>query len=265
MANGRLMQSFPADPAHSHRDRRTHPALTSVADEVCATVARLFAHVGTLALIGILAVHGWDQLQTVLAKEKVPGTGWRTTHRWHRAFTLGELDPSEKSEAYTIFRHPLGGRKDILRRTGANDKVLAELEIYRIGAEFDPARPPTANLATLMNETRPLETAGIIDSKFGPMVLFRPIGAMEAGSCVSFMRRIDDPALVISGFSCQRDTLPARRVAIGCLVNRLTLLAGGNEPKLAQLFARAELQRGKCTASENWMTDAENPKLRGTF
>ena len=40
-----------------------HPALTSFADEVCATLARLFAYMGALALLGILGIHGWDQLQ----------------------------------------------------------------------------------------------------------------------------------------------------------------------------------------------------------
>ena len=55
------------------------------------------------------------------------------------------------------------------------------------------------------------------------------------------------------------------------MLNRLTLLASGNEPKLAELFARAELKRGSCggaiasAASEDWMTGVENPLLRGTL
>jgi len=63
--------------------------------------------------------------------------------------------------------------------------------------------------------------------------------------------------------------LPARRAAIGCILNRL-LLTAGNEPKLAELFARAELGRGSCAvsatfaASMDWVTSAENLGLRGT-
>jgi hypothetical protein len=51
------------------------------------------------------------------------------------------------------------------------------------------------------------------------------------------------------------------------MLNRLTLLASGNEPKLAELFARAELKRGSCTnaatVSADWVMGAENPRLRG--
>ena len=57
------MQSFPASHGPTPLSDRIHPALTSFADEVCATLARLFAYVGALALFGILAVHAWDQLQ----------------------------------------------------------------------------------------------------------------------------------------------------------------------------------------------------------
>ncbi len=33
------------------------------------------------------------------------------------------------------------------------------------------------------------------------------------------------------------------------MLNRLILLTAGNDPKLAELFARAELKRGSCAAS----------------
>ena len=64
--------------------------------------------------------------------------------------------------------------------------------------------------------------------------------------------------------------MPARRAAVGCMLNRLILLTSGNEPKLAELFARAELRRGSCTASASstsadWPTGAQNPNLRGAL
>jgi hypothetical protein len=46
------------------------------------------------------------------------------------------------------------------------------------------------------------------------------------------------------------------------------LLTSGNEPKLAELFAHAELKRGGCAATSltaDWTTSAENPQLRGAF
>jgi hypothetical protein len=97
----------------------------------------------------------------------------------------------------------------------------------------------------------------------------RQPGAKEgAGSCLGFFKRIDDPALQFSGWSCQGESLPARRAAIDCMLSRLMLLISGNEPKLAELFAHAELKRGSCTsatASADWVTDAGNPPLRGAF
>jgi hypothetical protein len=67
------------------------------------------------------------------------------------------------------------------------------------------------------------------------------------------------------------EDLPARRAAIGCMLNRLILLTAGNDPKLAELFAHAEVRRSDCAASgvpalsADWVTGADNPRLRGTL
>jgi hypothetical protein len=129
-----------------------------------------------------------------------------------------------------------------------------------------------AEIADRMDPGGPheLEAAGIIDSKFGAVALLRLAGhAGDAPACLGFLKRFEQPDVRISGWSCQGDTLPARRAAVGCILNRLTLLTAGNDPKLAELFARAELRRGSCTttatsaSSANWVTDTENPQLRG--
>jgi hypothetical protein len=98
--------------------------------------------------------------------------------------------------------------------------------------------------------------------------LLRRHGRFDAAkSCLGFIKQFGDPALQISGWSCQGTTLPAPRTAIGCLLDRLTLLASKNEPRLAELFARADLKRSGCgpakTVSIDWVTSAENPHLRG--
>jgi hypothetical protein len=119
-----------------------------------------------------------------------------------------------------------------------------------------------------------LETAGVIGSKFGPLALFRQGGAKPGakdgtGACLGFLKLIDDPALQISGWSCQGNSTPMRRAVIGCLLNRLTLLVSGNDPKLAEFFAQAELRRGSCSSptlsaeAADWVTRADSPRLRG--
>ncbi|HZE52189.1 MAG TPA: hypothetical protein VE111_02810, partial [Bradyrhizobium sp.] len=189
------------------------------------------------------------------------------------AFAISEFDLPEKTEAYEILRHPDGGRKDILRWGPQGRGPVAEIEIYRPGGESSRSGP-VAELAARIDpdSLHELETAGIIDSKFGAVTLLRVLGGADrARSCLGFIKRVDDPNLQISGWSCQGDALPARRAAIGCILSRLILLTAGNDTKLAELFARTELKRGSCTvvptssASADWVTGAENPRLRGAL
>jgi hypothetical protein len=254
------------------------PSQTSFADEVCATVARIFLYVGTLALFGILGVHVWnkyrDQRLAEPAARAESRTEWSVADRSRPAFSVSQADQDDRSETYVVLRHPEGGRKDILRWQHGTNKPVAELEIYRPGGEQDGSSPATdsskADLAGRIPTAgaAELEAAGIVETKFGTVALVRRSDAREgAGACLGFFKRIDDTGLRISGWSCQGDDAPAQRVAIGCMLDRLTLLASGNEPKLADLFARAELKRGNCaaTSSSDWVTGVENPKLRGTL
>jgi hypothetical protein len=264
------MSSFSIDPANSRYSAENHPALTSFADEFCASVARLFVYVGTLALFAIMGLYGWDRLHATLADDPALRAGWSVADRSHPAFAVGRQDLDEKSVAYTILRHPLGGRRDILRWAGAEARPAAELEIYRVGREGYSPASANADLAARMGLATgaQLQAAGVIDSKFGAVPLLRQIGT--GVGCLGFVKRFDEPGLQISGWSCRGDTLPARRAAVGCLLDRLVLLASGNEPKLAQLFARAELKRGNCAANDtsaasDWLSGPANPELRGPF
>lgn len=270
---GRLMQSFLASRTNPHYPNWIHLALSSFADECCGMLARLFAYVGTLALLAIVGVHLWDQLPDSAAAGPPAKSGWSTASRWLPAFAVSQPDSLEKTKIYDILRHPEGGRKDVFR-WGFESEPLAELEIYRPGAESSQPAPDTADLAARMDPDgrRELEAAGILDSKFGQVTLFRLAGRADAGrSCLGFIKRLDEPNLQISGWSCQGEALPAQRAAIACVLSRLVLLQAGNDPKLAELFARAELRRGgSCAAaastlSADWVTGAENPPLRGAI
>ena len=256
----------------SHPDHHSiHPALTSFADECCATLARLMVYVGALALFAIVGLRFWGQLQLDTVADPAARPGFTLATRSRAAFAVSSLNLTEKSDSYEIFRHPEGGRKDVFHWGEPGERPLAELEIYRPGGEFDPTLPRAADLAARMagEDGRELEAAGVIDSKFGNVALFRHPGRFDlANSCLGFLKRFSDPALQISGWSCRGATLSAQRAAIGCMLDRLTLLASGNEPRLAELFARAELNRRGCgpasaAISADWVTAAENPRLRG--
>jgi hypothetical protein len=282
------MRPYWATPANPHDPTSIHPALNGFAAECAATLTRLMAYVGVLGLLAMAALHFWDELPDAAPPEPAAKAGWSLASRSYPAFAVSPLDLSDKTETYEIFRHPEGGRKDVLRWTAQGSalagKPVAELEIYRPSGEFDPSDVANAEIAARMNPqgdpkgdrqgSPGLEAAGVIDSKFGAVALLRTSshanGAKEvAKPCLGFIKRLGDPNLQISGWTCQGDGSPVRRAAIGCMLNRLTLLTAGNEPKLAELFARAELKRGSCAAtmpsatSVDWVTGIENPRLRG--
>ncbi|MBR0824697.1 hypothetical protein JQ596_04040 [Bradyrhizobium manausense] len=260
------MQPFEADSAALPATTRLHLALADIADEIVGTLARLLAYVGTLALFAILGLAALGQLPALRGDEAPTKLGWSVADRSHPAFAVSQIDSSDKTEPYTILRHPEGGRRDVIRWAGD----MAELAIYRTGGEFDPTRSVIPDMADRMGlgQLVSLEEAGTIDTKFGPITLFRPTGtARPASSCLGYLKRVEQPALLISGWSCQGDTLPARRAAIACTLNRLTLLTSGNEPKLAGLFAQAELKRRTCgpLGPADWVNGAANAQLRGSL
>ncbi|WP_298252650.1 hypothetical protein [Bradyrhizobium sp.] len=248
-----------------------HPALTSFADECCATLAQLIVYVGALALFAIAGLHFWNQLQFGTAASSAARAGFTLAARSRPGFAAGSLDPLENSESYEVFRHPACSRKNVFHWGPPNERPVAELEIYRPGGEFEPSLPRTANLAARIagGDRRELEAAGVIASKFGNVALFRDSGRFDpAKSCLGFLKQFGDPALQVSGWSCQGATLTARRASIGCMLDRLTLLASGNDRTLAELFARAELNHRGCgrasaAIAADWGTGAENPRLRG--
>ncbi|KWV59898.1 hypothetical protein AS156_02785 [Bradyrhizobium macuxiense] len=249
------MRLFRADPAAFHHTRNPS-ALTSFVDEVYATLSRLLAYVAVLALLGGVGVYLWKQLPDATAMVPV-AAGWTQVSRSAPAFATSRLDPLDKTETYDVFRHPEGGRKDVFRWTDAAQEPIAELEIYRPGGEaVEPA-------------DRDLKVAGVVDSKFGGVTLLRSRPLDGTPACLGFLKRIGTPSVRISGWTCQGANLPAQRAAVSCMLDRLTLLTAGNDPKLAELFAHAELKRTDYVTSEqqalssDWVMGSENPRLRG--
>lgn len=245
--------------------------LIGFVDEVRGTLARLSAYGMALALLAILSLALCNALPDAIVAAPSTKGGWSRVERPARAFAVGQANLHDKTEDYEVFRHPDGGRKDVLRWIAADGRPVVELEIYRPGGEFRErgliaAGPPVA----IDRDGAPeREAAGLIASKFGPVTLRGPTGSADDGrACLGFIKRFNNLPLHISGWSCQGDDVPARRAAVGCLLNRLVLLSGGNDAKLVELFARAELQRSDCASAASalwadWVTVADNPRLRG--
>jgi len=126
----------PPDPT------QIHPALNSFADECRRMLAHLAAYVGVLALLVILGAHLWGELPDSAGLEPAAKAGWSLATRAYPAFAVSQFDLYGKTEAYEIFRHPEGGRKDVLPWAAQAEKPVAELEIYRPGGrDQDPPSP----------------------------------------------------------------------------------------------------------------------------
>jgi hypothetical protein len=255
-----------------------HPVLRGLADERSAVAVRVMAYFCGLAVLAVIAV---DLLSAapVAGNAGMPAVpGWMPASRPHPAFAISKLDLTDRTDAYEILRHPEGGRKDILRwAVGAGEAPTAEIEIYRPGGELDAFVAADADVAARIAGqktgagTSDVEPAGIIDTKFGTVALLRPSGAALPGkqACLGFVKTFTSPSVTISGWSCQAGSLAAQKAFLGCTLNRLTLLSAGNDPKIAELFARAELRREICntttTVATNWIASGDLPALRGRF
>lgn len=78
------MRSFRADPAGSFRSTtKIHPALTSLADQICGTLARLVAYVITVALLAIVGIAAWQRLPDAAFETlATPGDNPPPTQDW---------------------------------------------------------------------------------------------------------------------------------------------------------------------------------------
>jgi hypothetical protein len=258
-----------------------HPALRSFADECSAVAVRILAYICGLAVLTVVAVDMFGATPLAASTGTPISAGWIPASRPHPAFAVSKLDLSDRPDAYEILRHPQGGRKDILRwALTATEAPTAEVEVYRPGAELDGFASADADVAARMaghqagGVTSDFEPAGVVDTKFGRVTLLRLSGAALPGkqACLGFVKSFTAPNLRISGWACQADTLAGQRAFLGCTLNRLTLLSAGNDPKMAELFAHAELKRDTCNtmtmtsekwASTNWIATRDAPPLRG--
>jgi hypothetical protein len=273
------MRSIRTSHHPDHRPRLgdgIHPALQSFADECSAVAARLLAYMGVLAFLVMGGISVFNHLEFDIGDGPAARTGWSPATRPKPAFAVGQFDSATRTAIYDVQRHAEGGgRKDILRWQGPGETPLAELQLYRPGSEAAGEGAPAAELAHRLDPAGTGEAVGegFVDSKFGPVALLSAAAQARDGKrCLGYFKSFEGANLRLSGWSCQGDSLPARRAGIACTLNRLVLLTAGNEPKLQELFTQAELKRTTCasgaalaTTAADWATGAQSPTLRGSL
>lgn len=254
-----------------------HPGLRTFRDELSATLVRIFAYIGATAVLAI-ALAKMIQAPVVAAVDPKPRSDWSSIDRPYRAFTLRVPGFSDPEPDYAIRRHIAGGRKDILT-LGHDDVARSRLmiEIYRPGKELtrfgDPAGEVVARTVELGGAQR-IAAVEPIDGKFGSVPVFDFTASIDgrSRSCLGFARAFLEPYLQIAGWYCKGAAEVVDRGTLGCAIEGLSLLAAASEPKVQELFARAEQRRRFCDAKpakraptlkrNDWIDARQQPKLR---
>jgi hypothetical protein len=260
--------------------------LLGFANELSATCVRLFAYIGGIVVLAVVAAKVFGTPTVEAAVDPSPRAQWTDVERPFRAFAATVPEFAEAEPGYAIRRNAKGGgRKDIMRwgpawddPAGAGSRLT--IEIYRPGKEiarFGDAASEVAARTAELGGPYPLTPAQAIDSKFGRFAAFS-FTARSGGqprNCLGFLHAFKDPLVEIAGWYCKGGAEVVERATLACALERLSLLMAASEPKITELFARAELQRKVCntkpartqrasnTRRHDWIDARKTPKLRG--
>jgi hypothetical protein len=261
--------------------------LLAFANEFSATCGRLFAYIGGIVVLALVAVKIFGSPVVEAAIDPAPRAQWMDVERPYRAFALTAPEFAEPEPDYAI-RRPAGGgtgRKDVMSwgpawndPAGSSSRLM--IEVYRPGKEiphFEDAASAVAARTADLGGPYPLAAANPIDSKFGRVAVFG-FTARASGqprNCLGFAHAFAEPPVELAGWYCKPDAEVVEPRTIACALERLTLLMAASEPKITELFAKAELRRKPCagkpthahrasnTERRDWISARKAPKLRG--
>jgi hypothetical protein len=233
------------------------PISTSVPGDIRATIVRILAYMGGLAILAIAAASFFRPPAGLAAIEPAPAPEWVNVDRPHPAFELQMPQLAAEASGYAILRRTAdGARKDVLswgEAAGSGPYVI--VEIYRpgpAGERFIDAPSEIAARILPFTVTDDVKPAGAINSKFGAVALVDFAIAAQTTQraasrrCLGFAKPFDAPALQIAGWYCGAGDAVVDRAVLTCALDRLTIRSAGGDDKLAGLFARAELKRTFC-------------------
>lgn len=217
--------------------------------DASATFVRMTVYVSALAGLALTAAYFIRSNPIVADADPAPVPEWVQVAKPFPAFSLPMSELAESGQDYLMRRHVAGGgRQDILtwgELEGAAPHLM--VEIYRPVAErarFDSAEREIARRLEAAAAAA-IKPAGEMQTKFGAVSLVE-FSVTPARQCLGFVRSYRDPQLQILGWHCTSGSAPVERDLTACALDRLTLLAAGSEPKIRELFARAELKRNFC-------------------
>jgi len=231
------------------------------ANELRATLARMVAYSAGLGAFALIAL---EILGPRHSGVKPANADWVEVIRPLPAFAL-TIPAFEGAPRYSIWRHVSGvGRKDVMSFGEASGATVT-LEIFRGDVEEEDI---TSSISELRLSTP--RSPNSIDTKFGAV---RVENAIERGrNCLRVSRKFEELRFEISGTFCNAGLELVDHGMVACAIDRLSLVSAGSEPRLATLFARAELRRTFCGQRSvflaatpkrtDWIDAQRDPKLR---
>jgi hypothetical protein len=227
------------------RNAAVHALLRSNAS---STLFRMAAYMSALGVMALIATHFVRSRPA--AFEPVPAAPlaqWVNVAKPFPAFALPLSELAGSETDYALRRHALGARQDIMTwgsLTGTGPHLM--VEIYRPATELTRFENAALEISARLQGTDAamIQPAGEMETKFGPVSLVE-FTLKPARQCLGFVRSYDDPRLQILGWQCVSGSASIDRNLAACAIDRLTLEAA-SEPKVRELFARAELKRNFC-------------------
>jgi hypothetical protein len=191
-----------------------------------------------------------------------PEPAWALVRKPIFVFHLESAETDGMVLGQKVFTRGAGTRRDVLEwlpapgldQTKARSAI--QIEIERFEAERPTYRPLFADLAARAASAGlsigRMNPPGEIETKFGAMEVADAvlIDGDTRHACLVF-RRNDAMGLTLAGWFCSSAARPANRVSLGCFVDRLDLVAAGQDRALKQQFALAERNRKACPSARH--------------
>ncbi len=229
------------------------PVSYSLAEDARATVVRVLAYMGGIAILAIAGLTFFRMPATVTAITPAAPPQWIKVERPHPAFELNMPELTATPSEYAILRRPAdGARKDLLTWGSVDrDGPFVRVEVFRTGEaheHFIDAESEIAARLVEFNVADDVKPASQIDSKFGPVVSvdFALASHGKERRCLGFARPFDQPAMQIAGWYCTGSNGAVALGTVNCILDRLTIVSAAGDGILGALFAHAEIKRTFC-------------------
>jgi len=206
----------------------------------------------------------WHQLPDATAMAPSVRDGWAVATRSAPAFSVSQLYFQEKQRFIKSPGHPEGGRKDVFHMERPRQQTGRRTRTISPGRRHQ-AVPRSPNRARMARTARSF-ARGRRDHRqqVRPVTLSAWSAVRTTPAPARLMKRIDDPNFRFLAGACQGDSLPARRAAIGCMLNRLMLLTAETSPNWRNCrhgrTPAKRLHAASVPRCRGLLTGADNPR-----